>query len=349
MKDEEKTEIEEGTRRLAVWHLIWAVPLVVAIVLGLWEYLEVHYIIDVEQATLSYIHLVRDVIIAFVITTVAVSLVIRDQKKHEKKLELTLSELKELDEMKNNFLSNVSHELRTPLTTINGYVKFMLSQKPGDLTEKQLKYLKVMSEESDRLQHHIDELLFITTLESKKMPLNLEEVDLSALVKRIKNTMKVKVKQKGLTLKTKVDEGLTVTGDENRLHQLLSNLVDNSIKYTNEGGKVLVTIKDVEKGIRIQVLDSGIGISPDKHQKVFKRFYQVDASLSREHGGTGLGLAICRAIVQTFGGTIRIISPLPQKKWKELGTEPGEGLKGTMFDIIIPRDISKATTERVAS
>jgi len=332
-----KREMDER-KRPAVWHLIWFVPLSVAIVLGIWDYLEVHYMTDLEGDTLQFIHLIRGVIIAFVVTTVAVYMVLRDQRKHEEKLEKTLAELRELDDMKNNFLSNVSHELRTPLTTINGYVKFMLSKKPGELTEKQRKYLRIMSEECDRLQHHIEELLFITTLESKPMVLKIEEVDLFELSGKIENNMKVKAGQKALTIRFEVEKGLTMITDRARLIQLFTNLVDNSIKYTDEGGKVLFRIRGTQKDINIQVMDSGIGIPSDKQEKVFERFYQIDAKVSREYGGTGLGLAICREVVRTSGGRVRIVSPLTKQELKALGLKTTEGIKGTMFDIHLPKE-----------
>lgn len=334
-----KNSEDASSKSPAVWHLLWIVPLFVALVYGVWEYLEIHYMTGVPSSTLHYIYIVRGASTAFIVTLVAVYMVMRDREKHEQELQDTLADLRELDDIKNNFLSNVSHELRTPLTTVNGYVKFMLSLKAGDVSSRQEKYLKIMSQECDRLQHHIEELLFITTLESKPMYLKLEPVDLYDIAKGIRRSMRVKAEQKNLELRYKVDEGLTMNADPNRLIQLMTNLIDNSIKYTSEGGKVLLKITDRGKDINIQVIDSGIGIPTDKQDKVFERFYQVDSSVSREYGGTGLGLAICREIVRASKGTIKITSPISKEDVEELGLVGEQEVIGTGFSIDLPKEL----------
>lgn len=324
------------TDRIVIWHLLWAIPLTVAVIYIIWDYIEVHHLQSIEYGTMRYIYMARAIVIAFSFTLVAIYIVLWDRKKHEEKLQRALSDMRELDDLKNNFLSNVSHELKTPLTTINGYVKFMLSGKAGPLTEKQASYFRIMSEESDRLKHHIDELLFITTLESKPMEVRVETVDLHALASRVKDNMKVKTQQKDLSLLMDVPVGLYMRADKGRLLQLLTNLVDNSIKYTNPGGAILVRIKEKGKDINIQVIDSGIGIPEDKHDKVFERFYQVDSKVSRQYGGTGLGLAICREMVRACKGDIRIMSPLSKDVAKDLGLPEKNGkVIGTMFEITL--------------
>ena len=324
----------------SVWHLIWIVPLIVAVFYAIWDFVEIQYWATVDPSQMRVIYSIRGTTVAFVVTVFAVYYVLRVQKTQEQKLRTALTDLRELDESKNNFLSNVSHELKTPLTTINGYVKFMVSKKGGDLSEKQERYLRIMSDECDRLQHHIDELLFISTLESKPMVLKRQQINLMELAEKIKARMGPKAEQNGIDLGTEVKPGLTMTNDEDRIFQLVSNLVDNAIKYTNEGGKILLTIDKAGQDIEIRVTDSGIGIPADKQAKVFERFYQVDSSVSRKYGGTGLGLAICREIVRASHGSIQIISPLTGEGLKELGVLQTESTVGTMFDIHIPMSLA---------
>lgn len=332
---------EKGTLAgLSVWHLIWIVPLIVAIFYALWDFIEVHYFTTTETTSMRIVYSVRGTTVAFVVTVFAVYYVLRAQNRQEQKLRKALTELQALDDTKNNFLSNVSHELRTPLTTINGYVKFMLSKKTGELSENQERYLRIMSEECDRLQHHIEELLFISTLESKPMVLKHQNINLMELAEKIKARMRPKAEQKGIDLRTEVKPGLTMINDEDRVFQLVSNLVDNALKYTNEDGKILLTIDKVGDDIELRVTDSGIGIPPDKQEKVFERFYQVDSSVSRKYGGTGLGLAICREIVRASNGNIEVISPLPKDSLKDLGVRSDEDIVGTMFDIRLPVNLA---------
>lgn len=320
----------------SVWHLIWIVPLIVAVFYAVWDFLEIQFWPSADPSQMRVVYSIRGTTVAFVVTVFAVYYVLKSQSIQEQKLRRALAELRELDESKNNFLSNVSHELKTPLTTINGYVKFMLSKKTGDLSEKQERYMRTMSEECDRLQHHIDELLFISTLESKPMVLKRQNINLTELAENIQARMGPKAEQKGIELTTDVKPGLSMTNDEDRIFQLVSNLVDNAIKYTNEGGKILLTIDKIGGDIAIRVTDSGIGIPSDKQEKVFERFYQVDSSNSRKYGGTGLGLAICREIVRASKGSIEIVSPISKEQLLDLGAQPGEGCVGTMFDIQIP-------------
>jgi len=336
--------LEDPPRFVPVWHLIWIVPLIVAIFYVVWDYIDVNYVTWSNLNTMRLVYSIRGTVIAFVITVFAVFYVLRAQRQQEAKLRKALTELKELDQSKNNFLSNVSHELKTPLTTINGYVKFMLSKKTGELSEKQERYLHTMSDECDRLQHHIEELLFIATLESKPMVLKQQQINLTELGEKIKARMRPKAEQKKIDLATDIKPGLSMTNDEDRIFQLVSNLVDNAIKYTNDGGKILITIDKVDEDINLRVTDTGIGIPTDKQAKVFERFYQVDSSQSRQYGGTGLGLAICREIIRASKGGIRIVSPLTEKQLEELGAKPGEGIKGTMFDIHLPISIAPKDT-----
>jgi signal transduction histidine kinase len=148
----------------------------------------------------------------------------------------------------------------------------------------------------------------------------------------------MKAKNKGILLR-KIMPGDEVffIGDIERTYQMVQNLIDNAIKYTPENGRIWVRIKEKEKDISIEVIDTGIGIPEDKQDKVFERFYQVDSSISRAYGGTGLGLAICKEIVRSAKGTIKITSPVPEEIFKKLKFDSGEKAVGTMFEVSIPK------------
>jgi signal transduction histidine kinase len=176
------------------------------------------------------------------------------------------------------------------------------------------------------------------------MVLKQQHINLKEMGEKIMARMKQKAEQKKIELNTDIKPGLSMTNDEERIFQLVSNLVDNAIKYTNDGGKIMITIDKIDEDISLRVADTGIGIPADKQAKVFERFYQVDSSQSRAYGGTGLGLAICREIIRASKGTIKILSPLPEKELKELGAKSGEGIVGTMFDIHLPISIAPKET-----
>ena len=220
-----------------------------------------------------------------------------------------LTRLKQLERTREEFVANVSHELRTPLSLIKGYVETLLD---GARTNPEVaeRFLKIIERNAQRLDLLIQDLLTISALESGRMKLSLQPVELHPLVEKIFSDLKPPAENKNITLVNSLPH-LAATADTNRLEQVLANLVDNAIKYGHAQGMVTVggRITEDEK-IEIFVQDDGPGIPAEALDRVFERFYRVDKARSREQGGTGLGLSIVKHIVQNHGGKVWVKSEL---------------------------------------
>ena len=231
-----------------------------------------------------------------------------------------LTRLKQLERTREEFVANVSHELRTPLSLIKGYVETLLDGA-RDNPEVAERFLKIIERNANRLDLLIQDLLTISALESEKIKLNLQPVELRALAGKVLTDLHAKAENKNISLVNDVPE-LTANGDVNRLDQVIANLVDNAIKYGRAQGSVRVGGKKLDDGaLEIFVRDDGPGIPPEAIDRVFERFYRVDKARSRDQGGTGLGLSIVKHIVQAHGGEVRVES------------EPG---KGATFFFTLP-------------
>jgi two-component system phosphate regulon sensor histidine kinase PhoR len=223
-----------------------------------------------------------------------------------------LTRLKQLERTREEFVANVSHELRTPLSLIKGYVETLLDGA-RDNPEVAERFLKIIERNANRLDLLIQDLLTISALESEKIKLNLQPVELRALVGKVLTDLNAKAENKNAQLVNDLPE-LTANGDVNRLDQVLANLVDNAIKYGRAQGHITVGGKKRDDGmLELFVRDDGPGIPAEALGRVFERFYRVDKARSRDQGGTGLGLSIVKHIVQAHGGEVRVES------------EPGQG------------------------
>ncbi|PYQ47929.1 MAG: hypothetical protein DMF78_22515, partial [Acidobacteria bacterium] len=249
-------------------------------------------------------------------------------EESNKKLAAANEELKELDRMKSDLLANVSHELRTPLTAIKGYTDYILERKLGTITEKQEKGLVVVQRNLERLSKSINALLDFSRMDVGRIVLNVQPFPLGPLVDQIQTTVRSELEKKRLTLATHIDPALpSVIADREKLSAVLENLVINSIKFTPEGGRILVSARraPASAGARpaaeISVVDTGIGIPNDQLVRIFNRFHQVDSSTTRRFGGVGLGLAIVKSILEAHGAGIQV--------------ESQEG-KGTAFRFQLP-------------
>jgi PAS domain S-box-containing protein len=231
-----------------------------------------------------------------------------------------VSKQKAIDQMKNDFVSMVSHELRTPLTAIKGYVDLMLGGDTGALNPGTREYLEIVANNSVRLLRLINELLDIDRIESGLVELKREPVDLAKVVKRSVAFHQVSIDKKGLSMKTNIQSVPEVVGDADALGQVVSNLIDNAIKYTPQG-VVEVSLGLQDSSILLSVKDSGIGISPQDLPRLFTKFFRSSSAETRSVPGTGLGLSIVKAIVERHKGQIRVQS------------EPG---KGTEFLVSLP-------------
>ena len=215
-----------------------------------------------------------------------------------------ITRLKQLENTRQEFVANVSHELRTPLSLIKGYVETLIDHakdKPEYLT----RFLEIIEKHADRLTFLIEDLLTISRLESGQVSLNLLKLDLREAVQRCCDDLESKAAEKGVVFHNDVPPGLFARADGDRIQQVLTNLVDNAIKYGRRDGRVNIgaRLADGNK-IEVWVKDDGPGIPPDAIERIFERFYRVDKARSREAGGTGLGLSIVKHIVQAHGGEV---------------------------------------------
>ncbi len=231
-----------------------------------------------------------------------------DLAKANEELSKANEELKSLDRMKDEFLSNVSHEFKTPLTSIRGYSQLVLDGTLGDINGQQKKAMDTVIRNSDRLRRLVDSLLYLSRAQVGKMSYYFEKLQLADIINNCINDLLLQAKNKGIVLRAEMEDIPPVRADKDKLTDVLTNLIDNALKFTSEGGQVIVSARTVSNGIHIEVKDTGIGIPADHIPHLFQRFYQVDSSMSRRYGGTGLGLYISRTIVEAHGGKIWIES-----------------------------------------
>ena len=216
--------------------------------------------------------------------------------------------LRELDRLKDEFISLVSHELRTPLTSIRGYLELLLDGGAGDLSDDQARFLAVVDRNSRRLMHLVGDLLFLAQIEAGKLALELGEVDLDHLVAECVEAAKPVADEKGIELTASVEQIPSMVGDRSRLGQVLDNLVSNALKFTNEGGAVSIRISSHRGEAVVEVEDNGMGIAPEEQAQLFERFYRSSEATERAIPGTGLGLTIAKAIVERHEGAIEVES-----------------------------------------
>lgn len=231
-----------------------------------------------------------------------------DLAKANEELSKANEELKSLDRMKDEFLSNVSHEFKTPLTSIRGYSQLVLDGTLGDINDQQKKAMDTVIRNSDRLRRLVDSLLYLSRAQVGRMRYYFEKLQLAELINNCVHDQLLQAKNKGISLQTDIEDVPPVRGDKDKLTDVLTNLIDNALKFTSEHGRVTVSARKISEGVHIEVKDTGIGIPADHIPQLFQRFYQVDSSASRRYGGTGLGLYISRTIVEAHGGKIWIES-----------------------------------------
>jgi two-component system phosphate regulon sensor histidine kinase PhoR len=233
-----------------------------------------------------------------------------------------ITELKQLDQIRREFVANVSHELRTPLSILRGYIEVLLDE-PETPSEELARILSIMERHSKRLQRLVDDLLSLAQLESSQAALELSDVRVDELFNNLIRDWKEKLAAKNL--KVIVDltsEAFTLHADGTRLEEVLYNLLDNAVKFSPENGQIRLRATHRGSDMVLSVADSGLGIGQEHLLRIFERFYRADKGRSRELGGTGLGLAIVKHIAQLHGGrveaeselghgtTIRVVLPL---------------------------------------
>ena len=215
-----------------------------------------------------------------------------------------LTEQRRLEHVRTDFVANVSHELQTPLTAIKGFAETLLSSDLSDPSTVR-RYLGIINRNSERVGLLIRDLLVISDLELGRIPLQLAGVQLGPVLEEVVELLEEPARAKGVLLEVEGGGDDWILGDHDRLVQVFLNLVDNSIKYTASGGKVLVSWEPTDANmLTVRVVDNGIGIPESELPRLAERFYRVDKARSREAGGTGLGLSIVRHIVLAHHGTL---------------------------------------------
>ncbi|MBN9655338.1 PAS domain-containing protein [Halobacillus sp. GSS1] len=218
-----------------------------------------------------------------------------------------ISELKQLEQMRKDFVANVSHELKTPITSIRGFSETLLDGAMKD--EKMLEqFLQIILKESGRLQSLIQDLLELSKLERDDFLLNVEQIEVQRLLNDLLPIVEQHADQKQVKLHASVQGNTKIQGDSSRLKQVFMNLLTNAINYSGDEGEVTLEFQESENHVTIKITDNGVGIPKEEISRIFERFYRVDKARSRNSGGTGLGLAIVKHIVEAHEGTIHVES-----------------------------------------
>lgn len=231
----------------------------------------------------------------------------------------------EMESHKDEFVSIISHELKTPMASILASLKIIKdsNEKNIELSEQEVSDLiEIAIQNGDRMNRIVGELLNFNKLEKRNLPMELDKYKLDDLLNQSLLTFKEIFSTNKINFSLETESELTICTDSDRFQQVIGNLLDNAVKYSELGSKVTLVAKESNSNILIQVIDEGCGIPPRKQKDLFKSFYQVDASDSRSHSGIGLGLSICRLILKEMSGTIEVES--------EVG-------KGSTFSILLPK------------
>ena len=221
-----------------------------------------------------------------------------------------VTQTKEVERLKQEFLSVVTHELKTPLTAVEGYTKLMLMGKAGPLTERQTTFLETIRAQTNSLEEMIQDLLDITRLEAGRLPLTMEPVEAARILSDAFATHEggAQTRDLKLVLDTSGLAGASIVADAFRLQQVVGNLLGNAFKFTAEGGEVELSGGQDADRVWLRVSDTGCGVPPEALPKLFDKFFQVEGSDTRQKGGAGLGLYISRELVEAQGGTIEVTS-----------------------------------------
>lgn len=233
-----------------------------------------------------------------------------------------ITKLRQLEQMRSEFITNVSHELRTPLTSIKGFVETLLD---GALEDKELatKFLTIINTEADRLNCLISDLLFLSQLETGDMEILKEKIEVRTLLDKIIILLQPMTQNKQIKIESEVEAGAEYFfACYEMIEQVMINLLDNAIKYSYEKGIIKIIIRTEGKKVIIEVIDQGIGIPAESLSRLFERFYRVDKARSRQVGGTGLGLSIVKHIVESHRGRVQVRS---------------QENRGSCFTVILPK------------
>lgn len=232
-----------------------------------------------------------------------------------------MTEERKLDKLRKDFIANVSHELRTPIAMLQGYSEAIVDDIAGSEEDKK-EIAQIIHDESLRMGRLVNDLLDLARMEAGHITLNYEEVNVNEFIEKINRKFQGPAKDKSIVLKAEMNiKGESFEMDPDKIEQVLTNLVDNAIRHTQEKGQVLIAVKSIEDGLKFDVSDSGSGIDEEDLPFIFERFYKADKARTRGRAGTGLGLAIAKNIVEAHQGTIAVQSRIN---------------KGTTFSFFLP-------------
>jgi two-component system phosphate regulon sensor histidine kinase PhoR len=221
-----------------------------------------------------------------------------------------ITQMRKLEQVRNEFAANVSHEMKTPLTSIKGFVE-TLQEGAVDDPEMARKFLRIIMLEADRLTRLINDILTVSKLESGKHDAPNERIRLDELTQDVSDMLTILASQKEVEIRYKRPaEPVVIMGNLDRVEQMLINLIENAIKYNRQGGTVTVSIFTGADTVALSISDTGVGIPEEHIPRLFERFYRADKGRSRSMGGTGLGLSIVKHIVKSMNGTIEVHSKL---------------------------------------
>ncbi len=223
-----------------------------------------------------------------------------------KEMEIAAEESRRAESIRKEFVANVSHELKTPLTSISGFIETLQAGASED-PEIRTKFIDIIAIETSRLKRLIEDLLVLSEIENKK-DTDERVFDVRNAVEGTILALQPLAEGKDIRLIVQIDDGISIKGSIDRFRQMLVNLIENAIKYSNEGGRVWIKAEDDGTHIKVSVKDEGIGIAPEHHDRLFERFYRVDKSRSKKVGGTGLGLSIVKHIAALFGAKLEVES-----------------------------------------
>ena len=242
-------------------------------------------------------------------------------EERTRELSLALQEVKDISKRKSEFVSSVSHELRTPLTSIKGYASILLAGKLGATPPEVQKRLEKINKHSDELVQFVNDLLDIARIESGRMTMKMQPLDLKTIVEEVSDVLTVLTKEKGIEYSWQTDEGVPeVLVDKDQIKRVFINLINNAIKYA-PNGKIAVRASNAGSEVRVDITDTGCGIPEAALPHIFEEFYRVDSSLNQEIKGTGLGLSLVKNIIEAHKGRIWVTS--------EVG-------KGSTFSFTLP-------------
>ncbi|MDO9088032.1 MAG: ATP-binding protein [Anaerolineaceae bacterium] len=236
-----------------------------------------------------------------------------EQRVQQRTAELqdALNKINELNQLKNNFISNISHELRTPLTHIKGYLDLMISNDLGPLSDDQTQVLEIMNKATNRLERLIEDLIMFTFAEREQVMISPSKFDLVAMANEIILNFHNTIPQRTLILTVDSEiNSLFVNADQKKIIWVINHLIENATKFSKKDAVVELSISSSDDLVCISVKDNGIGISANKLEEIFNPFHQLDSSSTRKAGGVGLGLALAKKIIEAHGSTLKVKSQL---------------------------------------